>query len=498
MFLLLHHVASRILPGCLVLAVCLCPISSARAQYIYLDTNGDGRCTQADTLNRIGMPTTVSVCLDTRQNADMSAMYGGTGGDSLTISSYEFILHANGGTVAFSDYENMQPTMTTPSSSAVASSATDFYVGYGGETMLPPGNYILGTIVVTVTSGSPGLIPVGMTKSGGLYQTSFGSSRPGLDRDHLLKLDRDWDSAAGCGPPGGNAPPMAEVPQEVDVRIGEPVAIIGEFYDPNSGDSLTLDVSGLPPGLFAVRGRAYEQKEQVRIYGALRDAAARSGTYDLVWSASDGIATRTVHTKLRVKRFSSDPQTEEYHILELIKPRYIHGMPNLKARALGTAALPILARLLRDVRYKRDWHKITQAIGTIGDTSYFDTLRAFIWDRFRGPIDEATHMAIRTAQGALAPMATISARAMDYLIATSMPAAWTSVPWNPTGPPPPYEADLMARETLITLAYTDSDQADGRINAVPMPEGRDLRRVHARVRKQGLLFIWEDNERSIR
>jgi len=145
----------------------------AYAQYLFLDANGDGASTAADKLNTSGI-TTLTVWLQTDKNRDGSpASCSGEPGKPLSIFSYEFILHASGGQVAWGKYTNLLQSMSTPF--GAFTSATDYYTGYGGITPLPPGKYKLGSLTMTVTSGNPTVGFASSTPIWGPLHTSFGS-----------------------------------------------------------------------------------------------------------------------------------------------------------------------------------------------------------------------------------------------------------------------------------------------------------------------------------
>jgi hypothetical protein len=190
--------------------------------------------------------------------------------------------------------------------------------------------------------------------------------------------------------------------------------------------------------------------------------------------------------------------TLETRVRNTVTGKFVHGISYARARALGRPALPILARMLRDNHYRKYWHNVAHSIGAIGDTSYFDTLYTFIWTRFQGPIDEYTVEAVHSAQGSLAPMASISPRALDYLIASTSPSAWTSLPWSARGWPSEYRASILAKSSLIAVAYTDSDRARSAIDAIPVPTDsdstfvRELRHIRAYVEKYGSAAAFED------
>ena len=481
--------------------------SNSAAQFLYLDTNGDGRSSSSDVLNGPGVPTIVTICLDTARNADSSVAYCTTGAEPLTINSYEFVLHASGGTVAFTDYVNLQAPM--PLRNAVRSNATDFYAGFGSFYYVRAGRYQLGSVSVTVETGAPSLNPASSTLLDPSFGTSFGSECAGTYADHTYRLGLDWHGIAGCGPPqGGNAAPAAAAPRQVTIETGVPAEIAAEFVDFNSGDSLSVDVQGSPIGFHAVRGEQWNGRRQLRLYGSLPPGTPSGTSFGLTWVAGDGTSTDTARTTVTASGRNPSPAELESRVVRLVTGHYIHGMSQLAARALGTSALPQLARMLRDEQYKHYWAQIAQAIGNIGDTAYFDTLHAFIWERFHGPIDQPTSRAIEIAQANLYAMASVSPRALDYLIATSTPEAWSSVPWTWPGETPDRVANIMVQHTLGALCWTDSDRPRQVFDALPPPMEtqtlvgktqrmfiESLRETHTRVREVGFVRLWVERRR---
>lgn len=182
---------------CAALCVLAFP-SFVYGQYMYLDSNGDGVHTSTDRVLS-ALPTVVDVWITTNVNRDGSPVSCPTGDGDLTISSYEFILHAVDGTVAWGAYENAMTTMTT--SFGNASSPSEYYVGRGGGTILTPGNYRLGRITVEVESGAPEIQIFSTTPLSGVFGTTFGSRCSGAAGDNTLRLGTDWQDADGLGPP---------------------------------------------------------------------------------------------------------------------------------------------------------------------------------------------------------------------------------------------------------------------------------------------------------
>lgn len=87
-------------------------VPQASAQYMYLDTNGDGVHSTADDLQPNGVPTTVDVWIRTNANRDGSPALCNTQDGDLTINSYVFNLEAVDGTVTYSGFINQQPQWT--------------------------------------------------------------------------------------------------------------------------------------------------------------------------------------------------------------------------------------------------------------------------------------------------------------------------------------------------------------------------------------------------
>src|SRR5437879_6462745 len=139
-----------------LLALGAVPRSNAEAQYLFADTDGDERSTAADRLNSRG-PTVVSIWIQTDANKDGSkAAYALAPTQGLTMFSYELILHAEGGEVKWGPYKNLIASMEN--NLGETSNARDFYTAHGGTTPLKQGKYLLGTLIVSVASGTPRLL----------------------------------------------------------------------------------------------------------------------------------------------------------------------------------------------------------------------------------------------------------------------------------------------------------------------------------------------------
>jgi hypothetical protein len=500
-----RSVGDRLLGFLAVLTITLLQLAvsaPALAQYMYMDTNANGIHDPGDRLNSVGDSTVVDIWLNTNTNQNGSAAQCNVNpGTAMAINSYAFNVVATGGTATYRNYINRQ-TVAFPNRAEVLNRGDGTYKNaFYSFSYTPAGLHRLGTLTITGTGGSPHIDFVDQI-SGAQDFTSFGTQCAGHDGDNTYRLGIDWHDVAGCGSSSeGSGALTVVVPAQADLEIGAPVGLVGEFSGIDPSDTISVDVRGLPPGLLAVDGWQFDGSKQARLYGRLGAGVSEGATYDVAWSASDGAQTRIAHTLITARPMVVDPGELLNRVTDLVTANYIHGMPKLEVRSLGSAALPILAQMLRQEERKDHWINVALAIGLIGDTAYFDTLRAFVWDRFQGPIDRSTFMAIRSAQGSLSAMATMSPRALEYLITTANPSAWTFRPWTFAHESSSVISTILATESLIALAYTDSERASEIIRSVPIPAdrnrsifARDLHGTHQRVRMKGYVKEWEDQE----
>jgi len=164
----------------------------AYSQYMFLDLNGDGVCDATDALS----PTSVSidVWLDTDTDLDGSPAACNTGTESLTINSYEFFLHADGGPVTYGAWAD---SMVFGTDFGTTSAFPDMYIGFGSGTVMAAGLYKLGTLAISGVSASTNLsiIAASSVNPGGF--TAFGTSCIGNDFDNMYKLGSDWMDVCG-------------------------------------------------------------------------------------------------------------------------------------------------------------------------------------------------------------------------------------------------------------------------------------------------------------
>lgn len=262
-----------------------CP---ALAQYMYLDSNGDGVHTAADVLSGVGA-TQADIWLRTDHNRDGSLSVCSTG-DAFTINSYTVALQATSGTVAWSSLTNLMPLFGITLTSA--STSSDIWFGFAGATILPPGDYHLARITIAVVSGTPSLaiapsvsVPLSYTL------TSFGSMCGGLDFDNTMKLGQDWQDVDGLPySSGGSANVAPVIPEIADVSMS-----VGEIETRDL--SVTDPDADVITGLFPSGPGFVHWTELTTISGQLtgrilvHPARTDAGNHQATFRASDGFNT---------------------------------------------------------------------------------------------------------------------------------------------------------------------------------------------------------------
>jgi len=210
-----------------------------QGQYMYLDTNGDGVPTDADTLNSSG-PTLVDVWIRTDSNRDGSPASCISANKQLTLSNYDFILHATGGTIAWGTFTNQQALMLP--CNGTRSDSTDFYTGFCGISGPSPGLYHLASISLRVASGTPSIRPEPSSHLWGGALTSFGSACPGRDDDNTIKLGTDWIDTDGARYGGWLNQPLLAQPANMAVAEG---AIAQQEITATDSDGSTMSMTKL-------------------------------------------------------------------------------------------------------------------------------------------------------------------------------------------------------------------------------------------------------------
>ena len=231
----------------------------ATAQYIFADTDGDGKSSSADRLARTG-ETKVDIWLETNRTRDGSPVAVLLGMEPLSIFSYEIALEVVGGTVRWGKYTNHMVSMALPFGRA--DSPMEFYAGFGGIEPLPPGKYRLGTIAVEVATGSPALEFRSRSTLHHLGCTSFGSLNPGKDANHTLKYTQDRSKLENALPgeshdwadADGVASPPAGVSMASELKVASAprfAVVVGS--NPGGKTSGRLSVTTTREGYLRVR-----------------------------------------------------------------------------------------------------------------------------------------------------------------------------------------------------------------------------------------------------
>jgi hypothetical protein len=256
-----HQTIRRRIAGVCVLVLALAAAPAA-AQYVYLDSNGDGLNLGNDRVNASG-PTTIDVWVDTDSNRDGGAASCDFLAGILDISSYEFVLQSIGGTMTWGSMSNRMPfSMNLARDSRDTTGTVYYHNGYGDPNPQPPGLYRLATLTVTVATGSPRIDIITRHNINRTGRTSFGSDcLANPERDHMNRFGVNWIDADGLASPNDVAP-IVTSPGIVLPTDGTQVQFTVGANDPDPGDalqSLLANMSGLPAGhgaTFTVNGSA--------------------------------------------------------------------------------------------------------------------------------------------------------------------------------------------------------------------------------------------------
>ncbi len=254
----------------------------ASAQYLYLDTNGNGVRDADDRIQPTGT-TTVDIWLQTDRDRDGTpAICDPEAGVGLTINSYTIAFDVFGGTVHFGPMQNRLPFTDTPVCFGTyedTTNAASYHNGWGWRDILPPGTYRLATLTLEVTSGTPSLFVASRRMLQPSDRTSFGTKCSGWDSDNTYKLGREWTDAAGLGGPHADAGSGYLYQQQV----GRPILFDGSASKDPTGAPLTYAWD------FGDGGTASDVKPT--------HAYAAAGHYAVTLTVSNGTETSTARTE---------------------------------------------------------------------------------------------------------------------------------------------------------------------------------------------------------
>ena len=192
----------------LILAFLAFNPATAHAQYVFLDANGDGVNDGADQLPATGSAD-IDIWFVTDRNRDGSTATCGTDPtEALTINSFEIVLRALNGRIAFGPMRNRLPFTGRPVSFAGyedTTSTTIYHNGWGYRDIFPPGRYLVATLTVGIVEGSPSLSFLGRSPEQPVDLTSFGTGCSGIDWDNTYVLGEEFHDASGIGTPSAEA-----------------------------------------------------------------------------------------------------------------------------------------------------------------------------------------------------------------------------------------------------------------------------------------------------
>jgi len=242
----------------------------ASAQYMYMDSNGNGIHDSGDRLNANAESTVVDIYLNTTLNKDGSAVDCNTApGTAMDINSYAINMVATGGSATYRNYINRQSAAFPNQAQTLNTGDGTFKTGYFSFSYTPGGLFRLGTLTITGTGGSPKIDIVDMLPASQDI-TSFGTPCPGIAGDNTYRLDGpntqafyggpgDWFIAEGLDQaPGGNNPPLITNPGNKTTNELVNLAFTVTATDPDAGQTVTFSLdAGAPTGATITGGGAF-------------------------------------------------------------------------------------------------------------------------------------------------------------------------------------------------------------------------------------------------
>ncbi len=219
----------------LIAALMLCfLVPRANAQYMYLDSNGDGVHTKADVVRRKGT-TRIAVWLITDRNRDGTKVSCST---EATLTGFRLRLSAGNGTVRWGTFAPDPPVGTNYEAQPLDSFSCAAW--YALPTSLPAGKHRLGTVTLAVVRGTPSVAILPAPPEYPAQGTRFFSGCIDFGLTPERVLDDSWHDVDGL-PYGGraNTPPVLTAPSEFPVRAGSTATFRIEAQD-RDGDPITF------------------------------------------------------------------------------------------------------------------------------------------------------------------------------------------------------------------------------------------------------------------
>src|SRR6266571_5391150 len=268
----------------------------ASAQYMYLDSNGNGVRDAGDRMSQNGDSTLVDIWLNTNTNRDGSAAVCNMDtATPLSFNHYFINIQAVGGTVDYRDF--IPRTLPDPIPGVVdPGDGVRFGAGFSSPYYYAAGLYRLGTLTITGFTGTP-QINIVDSWSASPYLTSFGTPCVGNAFDNEYKLDgpttrgyqvtADWFDADGL-------PAAIVTAVHTDFESGGAAPILARAYpnpfNPETAIKYTVTSAGpVTLRIFSTDGRLVRTLKQDEMTVAGTDEVAWNGTDDQGRHVSSGI-----------------------------------------------------------------------------------------------------------------------------------------------------------------------------------------------------------------
>ena len=225
----------RTLAALFVLAISFNP-SLAVAQFMYLDTDGDGVYSPLEPVS-VGGPTTIDVYLVTNRNYDSTPVTcWNDPSQEPGLNSYTVNLYSLGSSVTFTDVVNLVPGMFEVFPPVIYPYALS--VSYAGSRTLPPGTHHLLRMTATFHNeyGCPAALTITTSTcySPPGVVTAFGAGCSGVLGDDY-RLGEAWTDTGNiiqCTDLTGR-PPVISCPPQVTGRENEPINFAVSVMDPD-------------------------------------------------------------------------------------------------------------------------------------------------------------------------------------------------------------------------------------------------------------------------
>ena len=221
--------------------------------------------------------------------------------------------------------------------------------------------------------------------------------------------------------------PVLIAPAELELITGTGFFAAAEAMVADSTAVLSGTASVPLEGLTTISGRTSDGELIITVSGSV-PLSTPEGRSAIHWSVKGRHSSSKATTSIRIVHPVGRKDLAAA-IERFAHGGYVHGIPEQAARRLGPDAVPILCAMLRDPHQHPYWSTIAEGIAIIGTPASFDTLTAFVWDRFSGVVD--AHLdALISAHASIGRVAATRPDVLEYLIRTSDGAAWKRLPWR--------------------------------------------------------------------